>query len=341
MVPLAPPGPVAGAGPRIGGRLLDLFAIAVLAVIVLAVLGDSDRPWAGLLLVALTLWVYETVTVAVFGATPGQSIVGLRVVPLDAVGKPSWGAAARRAAVDAGLAAAVVVGWVVWFVSVVADPLNRGIPDRNAATMVVPKAARLPINTADLPGYADGARRPRIVALGRVGDADVRVRARLRRFEHRPLLALFVGVLVLAAPLIDLTRLRFSLATLAWLVVFTVDETRLVARCGATPGHTIAGLVVLDRRSGQPPGPGRSFVRALTLGLLLYPPVLWPSRRLSLALLVVWLLSLALSLVLMRFTSTGRGIHDLVAGTVVVADPRLDPEAQRQRAMAMRLGRAH
>jgi uncharacterized RDD family membrane protein YckC len=317
---------VATTGSRVGGRLIDVLVVGVLAGVVLGLFGQSGRPWASLLLVAATLWLYETVTVAWLGATPGLRIVGLRVVSLDAVGKPSWATAARRAAVDAGLAAAIVVGWVVWLVSVAGDPLGRGIPDRNAATMVVPQHARLPIATSDLPGYADGARPPRVGALGRVGDADVRVRARLRRFDRRPGLALLVGLLVLASPLIDATFLRFALATLVWLVVFTADEARLLARFGANAGHRIAGLVVLDRRTGLPPGVGRSVTRALALGLQLYVPLGWPC---------LWV-----SLPLMRWSSTGRGLHDLVAGTIVVADPALEPEAQRQRAMAVRLGRA-
>lgn len=322
--PPPPPGPVADTGARIGGRLLDLLVVGVLAGIVLALFGSSDRPWGALLLAAAALWGYETVAVACTGATLGLHIVGLRVVTLDAVGRPSWAAAARRAAVDAGLAAAIVVGWVVWLVSVAGDPLGRGIPDRNASTMVVPRGALLPITTTDLPGYADGARRPRISPLGRVGDADVRVRARLRRFEQRPLLALLVAVLVLTAPLIQSTLARFALATTIWLVVFTIDEAQLLARFGATPGHRIAGLLVLDRRTGLPPSLARSVTRSLAFGLQVY--ALFPLALLSLA--------------LMRWSSTGRGLHDLVAGTIVVADPALDPEAQRQRAMAVRLGRA-
>ena len=35
---------------------------------------------------------------------------------------------------------------------------------------------------------------------------------------------------------------------------------------------------------------------------------------------------------------TGRGLHDVAGGTVVVADPNLDPEQQRQRAMSLRFG---
>ncbi|MEZ5137710.1 MAG: hypothetical protein R2711_02700 [Acidimicrobiales bacterium] len=48
---------------------------------------------------------------------------------------------------------------------------------------------------------------------------------------------------------------------------------------------------------------------------------------------------LGASLLMMRFGAAGRGLHDLAGGTVVLADPALSPEAQRQRAMRMRMGR--
>src|SRR5690606_3776258 len=96
---------------------------------------------------------------------------------------------------------------------------------------------------------------------------------------------------------------------------------------GTTAGHRLAGLVIRDRRTGTPPGVGRSFARALVLAITLYAPLPgWPL--------------LAVSMLMIRFGSTGRGLHDLAGGTVVVADPALDPEVQRQRAMEMRLGRA-
>jgi len=64
----------------------------------------------------------------------------------------------------------------------------------------------------------------------------------------------------------------------------------------------------------------------VVLALTLYVPLLWPV--------------LAVSMVMVRWGSTGRALHDLAGDTVVVGDPSLDPEAQRQQAMRMRLGRA-
>jgi len=115
-----------------------------------------------------------------------------------------------------------------------------------------------------------------------------------------------------------------ALGILCWLVAFVVDETRRLRGPG-TPGHRQAGLVVLDQRQGAPPSTGRATARAVVLGLTLYVPLLWPL--------------LAVSLLLMRADDRGRGLHDHVAGTVVVADPAIDPDQQRRMALRMRLGR--
>ena len=90
-------------------------------------------------------------------------------------------------------------------------------------------------------------------------------------------------------------------------------------------GHDLAGLVISRRDRLGPPSTGRSFARALVLALTAYVPLLWPV--------------LGASLLMMRFGAAGRGLHDLAGGTVVLADPALSPEAQRQRAMRMRMGR--
>ena len=311
---------------RIGARTLDLIAEVALVLAVLGLFGDADRPWAGLALVWFAVFVYEAATVAAFGATPGKLVVGLRIVALDRPGSPPPAAAARRAAAQAALAALPIVGWAVWAASVLGDALGRGVADRAAATMVVPRTASLPVATRDLPGFADGARPPRVVAQGRVGDLDVRARARLRRLVDVPVLAGAVGLLALAAA-VPTSTLTFVLATsAAWIVVFVIDETRRVHHHGATTGHRQAGLVVVDRRRGEPPSAGRSFARAVVLALTLYVPVLWPV--------------LVISVAMVRWNDTGRGLHDLAGGTLVVADPRLDPEHQRQLAMRMRIGRA-
>lgn len=315
---------MADRGLRVGARVLDLLAGGTLAFIALALLGDGERPVAGLVLVWAVLTIYDAVTTALFGATLGKAAVGLRVVGLDSVRHPDPATALRRSAAVAALLAVPVVGWAVIAIGTLIDPLGRGVADRLARTMVVPRGTPLPIATRDLAGYADGARRPRVIPLGRVGDLDVRTRARLRRLNDAPVLAALVGLLALAAA-VPVSTATFVLASSAlWVAAFVADETRRVHRDGATVGHRLAGLVIRDRRTGGPPGGGRAFARALVLGLTLYVPVLWPL--------------LVASLVMMRFGDEGRGLHDLAGGTVVVGDPELDPEAQRRRAMRMRLG---
>jgi uncharacterized RDD family membrane protein YckC len=86
-----------------------------------------------------------------------------------------------------------------------------------------------------------------------------------------------------------------------WLVLFVVDETWRIARDGSTLGHRREGLVVVDERTGEPPDRSRALARAVVLTVFWFFPPLLPV--------------LALSIQLGR---SGRGPHDLVAGTVVV-----------------------
>ncbi len=165
-----------------------------------------------------------------------------------------------------------------------------------------------------------------MTAWGRVATLEERRRARARRLGDAPMLVLAVIILAGAAGL-PVTKLSVIIITsIIWLVVFVVDETWRIAQLGMTAGHRQAGLVVLDTRRGEPPAPGRSFARAVVLGLLLYVPVLWPIT--------------AISLLVMLSSATGRGLHDLAGRTVVVANPQLDPEEQRQMAMSLRSGKA-
>lgn len=309
-----------------GARILDAIIGLVVVIAVLLVVGDGDRPAAGVAIAWFVLTLYEATAMALFGASVGKLIVGLRVVGLDATANPSVAQSARRAAVTSAFSVLAFVGWAIWFTSTLTDALGRGIADRAADTMVVPKATSLPIASRDLPGYADGARPPRLSPLGRVGDLDVRARARLRRIVDAPVLAAAIGLLALAASLPVPTAAIIVGSSVGWVLIFVVDETRRVARTGATAGHRLAGLIIVDHRSARAPTTGRSLLRAVVLGLSLYVPVLWPV--------------LAVTLLMMRYGSSGRGLHDLAGGTSVVADPSLDPEDQRQRAMRMRLGRA-
>lgn len=314
-------------GLRIGARAIDSAIELVAVVIVLLVFGDGDRPFAAVAIAWSTIVALETAATTMFGATLGKLLVGLRIVGIDETAHVSWGRATKRAAVNAALSIFVLAGWVLWLSSTLTDALGRGIADRAARTMVVPKETRLPIKERDLPGYADGARPPRLSTHGRIGDLDVRVRARLRRLADAPLLVMAIGLLALAASLPVSTLTVLAVSSLIWVFVFIIDETWRVSRFGATAGHRMAGLVVLDRVRGGAPGTGRCFARALVLALTMYVPVLN-------------LVLFAISATMMRFGSEGRGLHDMAGGTVVVADARIDPEAQRRLAMRMRVGQA-
>ena len=309
-----------------GARLVDLLASVPLAVLAAVLLPLDGRPLARWAVAWLVFVAYDAVPVAALGATPGKLAVGIRVVGLDRIGRPSPGEATRRAMVNATFLSLVVVGWMIWALGSLADALGRGVADRAANTMVVRRDAHLPVALRDLPGYADAARPPRLVHLGRVGDLEVRARARMRRLIGVPALAAVIGALALTPTLTDSTLIVLVVSTAVWLVAFVADETLRIHRSGVTTGHGLAGLVVVDRRTGLPPSMGRSLVRAVVLGLTLYVPVLWPL--------------LGLSAMLMMWSETGRGLHDLAGGTVVVGDPRLDPEIQRRRAMRMRMGQA-
>jgi uncharacterized RDD family membrane protein YckC len=351
---------VASKGSRLGARAIDLAIELILVVATLIVAGDARRPWTSAFLAALAITAYEAVATRWRGGTPGKRAVGLRVVRLDRAGRTDLPAALRRGALHAvftvvppilavlGLALLVDdqprAGWTVlvadailvawWVTSALADPLGRGFADRVADTMVVPERFAATVTARDLPGYADGARPPRVVEAGRVADADVRVRARLRRLDDAPLLAATIGLLTLWATLYaadadqrsgDASDLLVITAAV-WLAVFVAHETALVHRRGTTPGHALAGLQIVDRRRGGPPSWGRSFARALVLGLTAYVPPLWPL--------------LGVSLLMMRSGRRGLGLHDLAGRTQVISDPSLAPEVQRQRAMRLRLGRA-
>lgn len=317
-------GPVPERGVRVGARLIDLVLEGVVAFALIVTFGDGHRFWGNLALAWLVVTVYETVLVATAGATLGKLAVGLRVVELDRVGTPGWPAAARRAASTGGLAAVPVVGWGIWLTSTFTDALTRNIADRTAETMVVRKDAEQPIRSKDLAGFADFVRPPRWSPFGRVGDLDVRVRARVRRLVDAPWLAVLLGLIALALNAPFATRSIAIVAVVVWIVAFTIDETIRVARTGQTYGHRMAGLVIHCPATGGPPSRGRSFVRAFVLALEAYTVIGW--------------LPLAVSAILVRTSASGRSLHDLVAGTWVVADPRLDPEAQRRRAMLMRMG---
>lgn len=317
---------MASKGIRVAARAIDAVVAFVLVIVAWWAIGDVHKLFTDLFIAAAVVCAYETLTCLLLGATPAMRMVGVRVAELDSADRPSGAVCLRRGLMVAVLTVLPIIGWGLWLASMLGDALGRGFPDRVSSSMVLPDAFTGSVATRDLPGFADGVRPPRLTPWGRVGDLDVRFRARLRRITDSRILAAAIGLLALAATLPFTTRTMIYVSSAIWIVIFVIHETRLVHQTGATPGHEMAGLIIVSRATGLPPTPGRSFARALVLGLLLYIPLLWPL--------------LGLSMLAMRTTDDGRGLHDYAGGTIVVADPKLDPETQRQRAMRMRMGRA-
>jgi uncharacterized RDD family membrane protein YckC len=109
------------------------------------------------------------------------------------------------------------------------------------------------------------------------------------------------AVLALVASLVgDLAfgTVERILAAIAWAVVVAFYFVLFWSTAGRTPGMRVMALRVLDASSGGHPSVGRSIVRLIALGLCIIPlfagflTVLVDDRR--------------------------RGLHDFVAGTVVV-----------------------
>ena len=111
---------------------------------------------------------------------------------------------------------------------------------------------------------------------------------------------------------------------LAVITAIVVAATEIVptAFWGRTPGKAMLGLQCVDVDSGRPPG----LVRSVFRGLLLHAWVAIPVAG--------WLLPAAVTVTTVLAPS-GRGLHDRLAGTMIVDaapqddlapdDPRLDP----------------
>lgn len=81
----------------------------------------------------------------------------------------------------------------------------------------------------------------------------------------------------------------------------------------ATPGKIVTGLIIIDEKSGQPPGPAQCIVRYLGYFLSTIP--------------------LCLGLIWVAFDKRKQGWHDKIAGTVVikkVANKTNDSELESQ-----------
>lgn len=122
-------------------------------------------------------------------------------------------------------------------------------------------------------------------------------------------------------PLSAVTPEGTRLATIAGLVI-AVTEIVPTAYWGRTPGKAMLGTKCVDVDTGRPPGLLRSVLRGLLLHAWIGIPV------------VGWVLPAAITVTTV-VAHRGRGLHDRLAGTMVIDvapaddlaldDPRLDP----------------
>ena len=204
-------------------------------------------------------------------------------------------------------ASSFVVGSIVvmvaggFFLSVSTAPLRRGAADRIADTIVVPFEAPDLITSRSVDVESEATRpRPR-TPWGPVATNAERRRGRTARLDDSPVLVLLL-VATLMAWTVDQAPLAIALAVI-WIVRLRGrrDLAHRPRRGHRRPPARGPGGRRREHRRG-PGAAGRSAARAMVLAVFwLFPPLL-P---------VFWLW--------MQMAKTGRGPHDLVAGTVVVA----------------------
>lgn len=303
----------ARAGRRVLARLID-SAVALGAIAGVVVGGPHGRPLAQDLLIVGFVVAIEVAMLTRSGATIGMATLDLGVTRVDGAGPPDLAAALRRtvpvalcyAVLPPGILVALIMP-VALLVSVAWSPDRRGFHDRASGTVVVEVAAS---------GGSDRIRRAvRPVDTvhspwGRVPGVFERRRARAHRLDGMVGLAAAIAAAGIALVGLGAGLVVWVGLTVAWLVVLIVDETRHIARDGATPGHARYGYRVVDATTGRVPTTGRAFLRALVvIPMSCVPPLQ--------ALLVVWI----------RGSVHNRGPHDLIAGTVVVDPSRPAPRS--------------
>lgn len=310
----------------------------IVGVLVIVAMSDAGRPYATWFLIAVALTAYETVSVAVTGTTVGKSICNLRVLELDRSAGVSWATALRRGSVMGSLLAlgAPIPGLLA---SVGMSPLHRGVHDRLSGTYVVDRRVASAVHRINLATIAEMELAANPTRWGWGAPLSSRRRGRLHRLDDAPLLVVATLGLALVAAFGHSLGNVLALTTGPWVICFLVDETRRVARSGRTAGHRRFGMVILDTRTGEPPGLGRSFVRALCLVTALYVPALGFALSWWVPVLA-WTAVLLPDVLCLVLREDHRALHDLLARTVVVVDPTLDAEAQRQAALAVDIPRS-
>lgn len=102
---------------------------------------DSELLWLTVVWVGAEL-AYHTAGVALWGATPGKRIVGLKVVNRTDGGAVSWTYASVRALVPTAVQLVPVVGpglSIVVYLRALFHPMRQGLHDAAAGTIVVKK----------------------------------------------------------------------------------------------------------------------------------------------------------------------------------------------------------
>ena len=123
--------------------------------------------------------------------------------------------------------------------------------------------------------------------------ASVRIRAAL---TDSVLFGVSLLTLLLLFEVLDTPSAVAMPAFFTWVVAVFLYEPVLVSWRGATIGHTVYNLVVLDSRTGRPPTLPRAVVRTILKNLLGL-----------------------VSFVVMSLTRKHQALHDLATGTVVEA----------------------
>ena len=150
---------LAGAGARLGARILDLIIMAVgyliLAMIGLAAAlgadfgedgsGEEAALSIGALFVAAILLglvgiLYEVTLIALKGQTLGKMAARIKVVRADNGQAPGWGKSFGRWIIPVALGFIPVVGWVLAllvYISLLWDKVRQGWHDKAAGTLVI------------------------------------------------------------------------------------------------------------------------------------------------------------------------------------------------------------
>ncbi len=117
-------------GGRFGARLIDLLIVFVLSYFPIRVFVEGALTHALILLV--TIAVYEAITTARTGTSPGKRLVRIKIVRIRTGAPPGWGTALLRA---------VTMAVSLWIISAVVaffdEKRHRGLHDRVSGTVVI------------------------------------------------------------------------------------------------------------------------------------------------------------------------------------------------------------